>query len=116
MTGVRSQRRRLTDLFRAAADQDLFAAYCLGVETTNGAKTSHSNWDIRVDLPAKRNLEILNVSAISLFDGARSAFKGRPWCASRSRRKIRDGTREKRWNSMHSQIKRRVPAGNARTR
>ena len=38
MTGVRSQRRRLGDLFRAAADQDLFAAYCLGVETTNGQR------------------------------------------------------------------------------
>src|SRR6266481_7817694 len=57
MTGVRSQRRRLADLFRAAADLDLFAAYCLGVETTNGQRPSHSNWDIRVDLPAKRNLE-----------------------------------------------------------
>ena len=34
--GVRSQRRRLADLFGAAADQDLFAAYCLGVEQQMG--------------------------------------------------------------------------------
>ena len=43
--GVRSQRRRLADLFGAAAEQELVAAYCLGVEQQ---RPSRSNWDIRV--------------------------------------------------------------------
>jgi len=43
--GVRIQRRRLADLFGAAAEQELVAAYCLGAEQQ---RPSRSNWDIRV--------------------------------------------------------------------
>ena len=53
--GVRSQRHRLADLFGAAAEQALVAAYCLGVEHPVLIGTSE------LDLPAKRNLETLTV-------------------------------------------------------